>query len=101
MGYFVIVVCIEIRKFKVTMLAFAGVMAQWSSGMIVASGIITLSSKREVCDRPRVQIPVEPLLAFAILFCRFKKFVCSALTIWFLRFLSFLVRLCVANVSDS
>jgi hypothetical protein len=71
LGYFVIVVCIEIRKFKVTMLAFAGVMAQWSSGMIVASGIITLSSKREVCDRPRVQIPVEPIELWGVNFCHF------------------------------
>ncbi len=36
-------------------------MAQWSSGMIVASGtFICPPRKRRNCDRPRVQIPVEP-----------------------------------------
>ena len=41
-------------------------MAQWSSGMIVASGLHFCKIGLDAvgirrCDRPRVQIPVEPL----------------------------------------
>jgi hypothetical protein len=47
--------------------------AQWSSGMIVASGFYAWISPDLKCDRPRVRIPVEPFsfacAACMVLFC--------------------------------